>query len=65
MQRPQAYSIPTTILVDPSKSTGEKSGLTLWQKKLKKIKKKKNPFDYRKNICGYITKKVIREFTSA
>jgi hypothetical protein len=26
---------------------------------------KKNPFDYRKNICGYITKKVIREFTSA
>lgn len=33
-------------------------------RKLKKNKKKKNASDYRKNICGYITKKVIREFTS-
>lgn len=55
--------MPTTILIDPAKNLGEKSGLRLWRK-LKKIKKR-NPFDYRKNICGYITKKVIREFTSA
>lgn len=32
--------------------------------KIKK-QKKKNPFDYRKNICGYITKKIIREFTNS
>ncbi len=31
-------------------------------KKIKK-EKKRNMCDYRKNICGYITKKIIREFT--
>ena len=30
-------------------------------KRVKK-EKKKNQSDYRKNICGYITKKIIREF---
>ena len=35
-------------------------------KVFRKIKKerKKNLSDYRKNICGYITKKIIREFVS-
>lgn len=33
----------------------------------KKVKKEKvrNKCDYDKNICGYITKKVIREFVSS
>lgn len=32
-------------------------------RRIKKLKKK-NSSDYRKNICGYITKKVMREFVS-
>lgn len=27
-------------------------------------KKRKSKCDYRKNICGYITKKIIREFVN-
>ena len=33
-------------------------------RELKVIKEKKhNKCDYQKNICGYITKKIIREFS--
>ena len=30
----------------------------------KKIKKTRRKPDYKKNICGYITKRIIREFVS-
>ena len=36
----------------------------MFKPKEKKPKSKK-PCDYRKNICGYITKKIIREYLSA
>jgi hypothetical protein len=36
----------------------------VFKPKEKKVKSKK-PCDYRKNICGYITKKIIREYLSA
>jgi hypothetical protein len=48
--------------VGQSKNIRRKRELRL-QHKIKK-NKKKNPVDYKKNICGYITKKIIREFTS-
>lgn len=51
-------NIPTTILVDPAKNRVDHSGFKLCRK-IKK-EKKKNASDYRKNICGYITKKIIR-----
>lgn len=35
----------------------------VFKPKEKKVKTKK-PCDYRKNICGYITKKIIREYLS-
>jgi len=35
----------------------------IFKPKEKKPKLKK-PCDYRKNICGYITKKIIREYLS-
>lgn len=54
--------IPTTILINPQEIPAKKNGLQMISK-LKRLKKK-NPLDYRKNICGYITKKIIREFTS-
>lgn len=36
----------------------------VFKPKEKKVKAKK-PCDYRKNICGYITKKIIREYLSS
>lgn len=55
-------TVPITLLVDPNQNTQKKKGLQILNK-LKRFKKK-NPLDYRKNICGYITKKIIREFTN-
>lgn len=52
--------ITTTILVEPTEKKGAKRGLRMIKRMKRMSKKKKNPFDYRKNICGYITKKVIR-----
>jgi hypothetical protein len=46
------------ILVDHSHNNHGRLGLKIHGKN-KKIKKK-NPVDYKKNICGYITKKIIR-----
>ncbi len=46
------------ILVDHSHNIYNRPGLKI-RSKNKKIKKK-NPVDYKKNICGYITKKIIR-----
>ena len=37
--------------------------VNVFKKKTKRIKKK-TTCDYKKNICGYITKKIIREFVS-
>lgn len=51
--------IPTTILVDPTNNSNKKKEGLRILRKIKKLKKK-NPLDYRKNICGYITKKVMR-----
>jgi len=42
---------------DPKETT------KVFKPKEKKTKMKK-PCDYRKNICGYITKKIIREYLS-
>jgi hypothetical protein len=50
------------LIFDNSKNNRRKRDLRL-HNKIKK-NKKKNPVDYKKNICGYITKKIIREFTS-
>lgn len=40
--------------------------LNIFDTKRKIIKKDQNKFDhdYRKNICAYITKKIMREFIS-
>ena len=50
--------MPTTIIVDHSKDLNNNRGVEM-NRKIKRIKKK-NLSDYRKNICGYITKKVLR-----
>lgn len=55
--RPLILNIPS----DPN-DANKNPGFRVF-KKVKK-EKKKNLSDYRKNICGYITKKIIREFVS-
>jgi hypothetical protein len=44
-------------------ATDQKEYSKIFKRKEKKVKVKK-PCDYRKNICGYITKKIIREYLS-
>ena len=45
------------------KETAVEFPTTVFKPKEKKVRQKK-PCDYRKNICGYITKKIIREYLS-
>ncbi len=53
---------PNPLEAERVQMDSQVNGLRLF----KKIKKEKvrNKCDYDKNICGYITKKVIREFVS-
>ena len=53
------FTIPTTIIVDKSTNQKQYGGVPILPK-IRKQKKRKAPADYRKNICGYITKKIIR-----
>lgn len=48
--------------MNQSEERMKNSGVPIFRK-IRKLKKK-GPAEYRKNICGYITKKIIREFTS-
>lgn len=53
-QRPLIISIPNS----PAPNSSTEPGFRLFRKIQKE--KKKNESDYCKNICGYITKKIIR-----
>lgn len=58
-----SLTIPTTIIVNKQSNQNRGGGVPVLSK-IRKMKKKKGTSDYRKNICGYITRKVIREFTN-
>lgn len=58
-KRPLILNIPN----DPDEPNNNNTGFKVF-KKIKK-ERKKNQSDYTKNICGYITKKIIREFVSS
>ena len=50
------------LILDIQEPNNNMAGFRVFKKPKKE--KKKNQSDYRKNICGYITKKIIREFVS-
>ncbi len=58
-QRPLIISIPNPSTQNPANNM---TSFKLFRKAKKE--KKKNQSDYCKNICGYITKKIIRELCS-